>query len=172
MSFKDNFSRGEEEDMLEYDDGAFFYFSMSLLTFIALPYTYYLFKSLIFGDEHLEEFKSNCKCTNCVALVNVKKRQISANRFTRAIFFRCLVGAFLWYIWYLNFLKVSTMKPLQSFDPFAILDLPSDATVNDIKKKFRKMSLLKHPDKNPDNPLAVQEFIKLTKAYNVSLHHL
>ena len=30
------------------------------------------------------------------------------------------------------------------------------------------MSLLKHPDKNRDNPLAVQEFIRLTKAYNVS----
>jgi hypothetical protein len=56
MSFKENFARGEEEDMLEYDDGAFFYFSMSLLTFIALPYTYYLLKSLLFGDDHLEEF--------------------------------------------------------------------------------------------------------------------
>jgi curved DNA-binding protein CbpA len=47
------------------------------------------------------------------------------------------------------------MKPLQSFDPFAILEIDSDATIADIKKKFRKMSLLKHPDKNPDNPLAV-----------------
>lgn len=39
------------------------------------------------------------------------------------------------------------------------------------------MSLEKHPDRNPDNPLAVQEFIRLTKAYNVSQlnkdsHHL
>jgi len=45
--------------------------------------------------------------------------------------------------------------------------LASDATVADIKKKFRKMSLVMHPDKNPGNPLAVQEFIKLTKAYNI-----
>jgi curved DNA-binding protein CbpA len=60
------------------------------------------------------------------------------------------------------------MKPLQSFDPFSILELPSDATINDIKRKFRKLSLLKHPDKNPDNPLAVKEFIKLTKAFKVS----
>jgi curved DNA-binding protein CbpA len=26
---------------------------------------------------------------------------------------------------------------------------------------------LKHPDKNPDDPLAVTEFIKITKAYTV-----
>jgi hypothetical protein len=60
MSFKENFARDEQEDMLEYDDGAFFYFSASLLTFIALPYTYYLLKTLLFGDTHLEEFKGNC----------------------------------------------------------------------------------------------------------------
>jgi translocation protein SEC63 len=168
MSFKENFARDEQEDMLEYDDGAFFYFSMSLLTFIALPYTYYLLKTLLFGDTHLEEFPANCKCSHCTALINVKKNQLLATRFSRSMFFRVLVGAFIWYIWYLNFNHVATMKPLQSFDPYAILDLPNDATIADIKKKFRKMSLLKHPDKNPDNPLAVQEFIKLTKAYNVS----
>lgn len=60
------------------------------------------------------------------------------------------------------------MKPLQSFDPYQVLDLANDATVADIKKKFRKLSLVMHPDKNSGNPLAVQEFIKLTKAYNVS----
>lgn len=155
MSFKENFSRSEEEDMLEYDDGAFYYFSMSLLTFIAIPYTYYLIKTLIYGDKHIEEFPSNCKCTHCTALINAKKAQLKGTRFSRNTFFRLLVGLFIWYIWFLNFQTVSTMKPLQSFDPYAILDLPNDATVNDIKKKFRRMSLLKHPDKNPDDPLAV-----------------
>ena len=57
---------------------------------------------------------------------------------------------------------------MQSFDPFEVLGVDNDATVRDIKKQYRKLSLEMHPDKNPDNPLAVQEFIRLTKAYNVS----
>lgn len=62
-----------------------------------------------------------------------------------------------------------SIEALQSFDPFTILDVPSDATMKEIKKQYRKLSLEKHPDKNPDNPLAVQEFIRLTKAYNVGI---
>jgi hypothetical protein len=40
-SFGDSFKRDAEEDMLEYDDSAFYYFSMALMTCITLPYTYY-----------------------------------------------------------------------------------------------------------------------------------
>ena len=58
---------------------------------------------------------------------------------------------------------------MQSFDPFEVLGVDNDASVRDIKKQYRKLSLEMHPDKNPDNPLAVQEFIRLTKAYNVSV---
>ena len=78
-----------------------------------------------------------------------------------------MVCAFFWYLFYLNAEMVNSMEQLQSFDPFMILQVPSDASVRDIKKQYRKMSLEMHPDKNPDNPLAVQEFIRLTKAYNI-----
>ena len=61
-----------------------------------------------------------------------------------------------------------SLENIASFDPFAILGVGNDASIRDIKKAYRKLSLTMHPDKNPDNPLAVQEFIKLTKAYSVS----
>ena len=48
------------------------------------------------------------------------------------------------------------------------MGVANDATVRDIKKQYRRLSLTMHPDKNPDNPLAVQEFMRLTKAYKVS----
>lgn len=82
--------------------------------------------------------------------------------------FRIVVGLFLWYLWFLNYNMVASIEGLQSFDPYQILELDSAADEKAIRKQYRKMSLLKHPDKNPDNPLAVQEFIRLTKAYNVS----
>ena len=82
-----------------------------------------------------------------------------------------MVAAVFWYVWYLNANLVGQIESLQAFDPFQILDIPNDATIRDIKKQYRRLSLEKHPDKNPDNPLAVQEFIRLTKAYNVSAIH-
>ena len=65
-----------------------------------------------------------------------------------------------------------SLENIASFDPFAILGVGNDASIRDIKKAYRKLSLTMHPDKNPDNPLAVQEFIKLTKAYSVSFFKL
>ena len=88
--------------------------------------------------------------------------------FNRSFYIKWLIAAFFWFVWFKNFQMVMSIEALQSFDPFAILDVSNDATMKDIKKQYRRLSLEKHPDKNPDNPLAVQEFIRLTKAYNVS----
>jgi len=168
-SFSDNFKRDSEEDMLEYDDSAFYYFSLAVLTFVLIPMSYTLLKSLIFGDIQIESFKAACQCSRCTSMISIKKKQAHAKTFKGPFYFRLIVAAFFWYLWYLNANLVGTMEALQQFDPFQILEIPNEATIRDIKKQYRKLSLEKHPDKNPDNPLAVQEFIRLTKAYNVSL---
>ena len=61
-SFKDNFKRDQsgEDDELEYDDSAFYFFSLALLTFIVLPLTLYLLKSAIFGEFQLEQLPATC----------------------------------------------------------------------------------------------------------------
>ena len=167
-SFSDNFKRDSEEDMLEYDDSAFYYFSISLLTFVLVPLTWSLFRSIVWGDITIESFKSACQCSRCLAMIKIKKNQARKQAFTGSFYFKLMVAAFLWYIWFLNAQVVNSLENLQSFDPFQILDIPNEASPRDIKKQYRKLSLSMHPDKNPDNPLAVQEFIRLTKAYNVS----
>ena len=44
---------------------------------------------------------------------------------------------------------------------YDILGLKKDATFDEIKKQYRKMALLKHPDKNPNDKDAADNFQKL-----------
>lgn len=62
-SFKDNFKRDSEEDMLEYDDSAFYYFSLAVLTFILIPYTFYQLRTLVRGNVTLKQKGLNCETT-------------------------------------------------------------------------------------------------------------
>jgi hypothetical protein len=59
-SFSDNFKRESDEDMLEYDDSAFYYFSISALTFILIPMTWTILSTLIWGEFHVQNFKGTC----------------------------------------------------------------------------------------------------------------
>ena len=60
-SFGDSFKRDSEEDMLEYDDSAFYYFSLALLTCMSMPVTYYTLYAIIFGNVHLDTGAKNAK---------------------------------------------------------------------------------------------------------------
>ena len=43
-NFQDNFKRDQsgEDDELEYDDSAFYFFSLAVLTFITVPFTLWI----------------------------------------------------------------------------------------------------------------------------------
>ncbi|KAK9781187.1 hypothetical protein SCAR479_05008 [Seiridium cardinale] len=50
-------------------------------------------------------------------------------------------------------------------DYYAILEVSPKATDVEIKKSYRRLALLKHPDKNPDKPEATAEFQQINTAY-------
>lgn len=43
-------------------------------------------------------------------------------------------------------------------DFYNILQIKRNASPADIKKSYRKLSLVNHPDKNPDDPSAINRF--------------
>lgn len=54
-------------------------------------------------------------------------------------------------------------------DLYAIFEIESTATVQEIKKAYRKKALKCHPDKNPDNINATELFLQLSNALEVLL---
>lgn len=48
---------------------------------------------------------------------------------------------------------------------YEIMGIPQTASQDEIKKAYRKLALLKHPDKCPGVKEAAENFQKLQKAY-------
>ena len=77
----------------------------------------------------------------------------------KMFFVRLIIIAIGWYMCYSCFNMVKDIEPLKTFVPHEILGVANDASVSQVKKAYRRLSREKHPDKNPDNPEAVNEFI-------------
>jgi len=57
------------------------------------------------------------------------------------------------------------LKKSKRKDYYKILGVEKDANDNDIKKAYRKLAIIHHPDKNPDNEEAADKFKEIGEAY-------
>jgi hypothetical protein len=61
-------------------------------------------------------------------------------------------------------------KEVLSTGYHAVLGVPDNASPAHIKKAYRQLALKIHPDKNPNDPNAAENFQKIKEAYDALLH--
>jgi len=157
--FKENFHRDEDEN-LKYDDNAFFYFSFSILAFSLVPLTYFLvIRPMFFGEKIIKTSIHNCKCEICTD--RMKKRSVIYKWafIDKYLIMKIVLVTIGWILCYKCYNVVKDVEVLEGFVPHEILGIDAKAELNVVRKAYRKLSREKHPDKNPDNPKAVNEFI-------------
>jgi molecular chaperone DnaJ len=52
-------------------------------------------------------------------------------------------------------------------DYYEVLGINRDASEDDIKKSYRRLAMKHHPDRNPDNPKAEEQFKEAKEAYEI-----
>ncbi|XP_012272858.1 translocation protein SEC63 homolog [Orussus abietinus] len=146
----------------QYDEsgGTFFYFLLSFLALLLIPGTYYLWPRCPKPDP--QQAQKKCQCNGC------KKKKIILQqnepwKETKALFIKFLI-VLGWVILIFLAYKVSQFDyEMASFDPFEILGVTPESSQSEIKRAYRKLSLILHPDKKETGN--EKAFMKLTKAY-------
>lgn len=146
----------------------FYYFLISVLSLALVPVTiqsiYSLYKS---GSG---KNKKICLCSVCQKerkKASVAKPSTFKKLITSPKFLFLVIG---WVGVVLLTMQVANAEVKSvTWDPFEILGISEGATVAEIKKHYKKLSLIYHPDKAPagEEEKNEERFIDITKAYKV-----
>ena len=148
------------EDELEYDDGAFFYLSFTLTSCVAL----YLLYSVISTLRSQKKSKQSCPCEGCQ-----KVNQKLIPKLTNTFYVKAAILVTLMVCLAFSIHSPPLNRP-PAFDPYKILSIQREIPLDEnsdkatIKKAYRSLTILYHPDKNPGYE---SQFIQMTKAYEV-----
>ncbi|KAF7836843.1 dnaJ protein ERDJ2A [Senna tora] len=106
----------------------------------------------------------HCLCSECSK--SGKYRKSIFKRISNVSTCSNLTLLLLWVVMIILVYYIKNISgEIQVFDPFSILGLEPGAAESEIKKKYRRLSIQYHPDKNPD-PEAHKYFVEyIAKAY-------
>uniref|UniRef100_A0A3Q3F073 Translocation protein SEC63 homolog n=1 Tax=Labrus bergylta TaxID=56723 RepID=A0A3Q3F073_9LABR len=143
----------------QYDDSGntFFYFLTSFVGLIVIPATYYLWPR----DQNAEQLRLKSlrrvhgRCL-WYRLRLMKSQQSIVPTLKKAALL------FGWAVFLLLAYKVSKLdREYQEYNPYEVLNLDPGASLSEIKKQYRVLSLKYHPDKGGDE----STFMRIAKAY-------
>lgn len=127
------------------------YFVLALLVFFMVPITTRWFLRAVSRRAVAEDINgaipythNSLQLANSSQLEKVRSQKQTGRVFNRSLVLVVLGWALVAYIW-ITYAKEVSLTGF--FDPYTILDIPFTASEKEIKSRYRKLSLIYHPDK-------------------------
>ncbi|CAK9296706.1 unnamed protein product [Gordionus sp. m RMFG-2023] len=145
----------------EYDKsgGTSYYFITTFFALALIPTTYYFWPR---KKKYNGEIIKKCHCDGCHAKFNLINALKPKNEIKNILIKIFLVSAWLIFF-YLAYYAAKVEKDFNEYDPYAILEIDRGVTVSEIKKKYRQLSAMYHPDVKDTGDS--NKFMKIAKAY-------
>ncbi|XP_003742707.1 translocation protein SEC63 homolog [Galendromus occidentalis] len=147
----------------QYDEngGTFFLFLLAFLAMVVLPCTYYLWPRK--SKENPDEEKKKCQCSPCRDKF-ARLKEIAPMTKTKNMIIRILI-VLGWIAMFACAYKVAHLEDTwKKWDPYEILKLDPGATTSEIKKAYRKLAAIHHPDMKTGDEAEFREIARAYKA--------
>ena len=160
--YNSNYGSNDNVGDLQYDDSAFWYYSLAVVSVILLCVAIHIVRAYL---RSLQQQNTSVDIPDTPHFQKKLEAILSKRTFGGSMFKKLLLLAAVVWVWSTCLSKSLENKDFKSFDPFALLEVDSSATEKEIKKSYRRLVKLYHPDLNPGDREAYNMFLQVTKAY-------
>ena len=164
-SFNEFFEFNNKINDIQFESYSFYPFLETLIILLIIYFSFKLFFSLTSLDSKYQNSSEyiNCQCDYCTKKLKKLAKKEHKNKYIKTYIAVLLILVYLLKNYYE--LIIQNQEKIKSFDPYEILEISPSSNKSEIKKAYKKLALIYHPDKNKDDINAKNKFMFINKAY-------